>query len=179
MQNNNKDLSKIELLVLDVDGVLSDGSITYSSSGDELKTFNVKDGAGLKYWKRAGCKFAVITGRKSVAVERRATELDADAIRQDCKNKLPVLEEVMQTLGYTPDQVAVVGDDLPDLPMMYESYFAACPADAVSHVQDYVDYKCKLPGGAGCVREVVEMILQASGRWDSVFARYLPKNKDA
>lgn len=172
-----KKLDNIKLLVLDVDGVLTTGQITYSSSGEELKSFDVKDGAGLKYWKRAGGKFAVITGRKSQAVQRRTAELDADFIVQDCKNKYPALIQALEELGFTPEQTAIVGDDLPDLPMMYDAGFAACPADAVSEVKKQVDYICNLPGGKGCVREVVEYILKKSGRWDQVFARYLPENR--
>ncbi|HNX26419.1 MAG TPA: HAD family hydrolase [Phycisphaerae bacterium] len=168
-----KDLSKIKLLVVDIDGVLTDGKIIMTEAGDEIKNFNCKDGSGIKYFNRAGGKVAIITGRDSALVLRRAGELGIESVRQNCKSKLPAYEEVLREHGVSQNEVAVVGDDLPDLPMLLHCGFAACPADAVEDVASRVDYVCKLPGGAGCVREVIEMILRSSGRWQEIMARYL------
>lgn len=167
------DFSKIKMLVLDVDGVLTDGGIIMTASGDEIKNFNCKDGSGIKYFIRAGGKVAIITGRDSAIVQRRAVELGIETVHQDCKNKLPAYEAVLEEHGLSPEEVAVVGDDLPDLPMLMRCGFSACPADAVSDIIPRVDYVCKLPGGAGCVREVIEEILRRSDRWDGIMARYL------
>jgi len=172
------DFFKIKLLVLDVDGVLSDGSIFMGASGEEFKAFNVKDGSGLKYWQRCGGKIAWITGRESTLVENRATELGVNILRQGCKVKLPVYEEVLAELGVAPDETAVIGDDLPDIPMLMRCGFSAAPSDAIDEVCTRVDYVCTASGGKGCVREVVELILKKTGKWEQVMERYLsPENK--
>jgi len=166
------DYSKIKLLVLDVDGVLSDGLIFVGNSGEEIKAFNVKDGSGLKYWQRCGGITAWITGRASTLVENRATELGIATLRQGCKVKLPVYEEVLAELGVTPDETAVIGDDLPDIPMLRNCGFSAAPSDAVEEVRKRVDYLCTAAGGKGCVREVIELILKKTGKWEQVMERY-------
>ncbi len=166
------DYKKIRLLVLDVDGVMTDGSIVLSASGEESKSFNVKDGSGMKFWKRMGGVLAIITGRESDVVVRRARELDVDVVRQNRKDKYPALQEVFSATGFGPADTAVVGDDLPDLPMMYHCAFSACPADAVEEVRRQVDYVCRTPGGRGAVREVVEHILKRAGSWTNVMERY-------
>lgn len=167
------DFSKIKMLVLDVDGVMTDSGIIMTESGDEIKNFNCKDGSGIKYFVRAGGKVAIITGRKSELVRRRAEELSIETLHQNCKNKLPAYEEVLREHGLSQEEVAVIGDDLPDIPMLLRCGFSACPADAVTDVLERVDYVCKLPGGAGCVREVIEMILRSSGKWQAIMARYI------
>ena len=174
----NIDYKKIELLVLDVDGVLTDGSIVLSSSGEESKAFNAKDGAGIKYWQRAGGKTAIITGRKSAAVDRRAEELGIEIVHQKCLDKLPVFEAILDALELSPEQTAVVGDDLPDLPMLRACGFSAAPADAVEEVRQQVDTVCTAPGGRGCVREVVELLLRGAGKWEAIMARYRPAGQD-
>ena len=168
------DLSDIKLLICDVDGVLSDGRIIYSASGDEMKCFHCRDGAGLKYWQRAGGTVAWITGRTSALVERRAEELGVVVLRSGVTRKRRVFHEVVTELGFTPQETAIIGDDLIDLPMMYDAGFSACPSDAVLDVRNHVNYVASLPGGAGAVREIVEYLLQNSGRWSRVMARYLP-----
>lgn len=173
-----KDYSRIKLLVLDVDGVLSDGRIFMGASGEELKAFNVKDGSGLKYWQRSGGMIAWITGRISTLVENRATELGVNILRQGCKIKLPAYHEVLAELKVSPDETAVVGDDLPDIPMLMRCGFSAAPSDAVEEVRTRADYTCAAAGGQGCVREVIELILKKSGKWEQVMERYLsPENK--
>jgi len=168
------DYAKIELLVLDVDGVLTDGGITLTEDGQEIKTFHVRDGSGMKYWQRAGRKLAMISGRGSPAVLARAEELGVQAVRLNAKDKLPALEEVLADLGVLAERTAVVGDDLPDLPMMRHCGFAAAVADAVDEVRRAAAYVTVRPGGAGAVREVIELILRGSGDWDKIMARYLP-----
>jgi 3-deoxy-D-manno-octulosonate 8-phosphate phosphatase (KDO 8-P phosphatase) len=172
------DYKAIRLLILDVDGVMTDGRIIWSASGDETKAFNVKDGSGMKYWKRQGGKLAVITGRESRVVELRAKELDVDLVLQNRKDKLPALKEALAALGVSTDRTAVVGDDLPDLPIMRACAFSACPADAVEEVRRQADYVCRLDGGKGCVREVVEVILRQAGAWQDVLARYRPEGEE-
>ena len=172
------DYSKIKLIVLDVDGVLSDGRIFMGASGEEIKAFNVKDGSGLKYWQRCGGIIAWITGRESTLVENRSTELGIHVLRQGCKVKLPVYEEVLAELKVSPDETAVIGDDLPDIPMLTRCGFSAAPADAVEEVRTRCDYICTAAGGQGCVREVIELILKKSGNWKKVMERYIsPDNK--
>ncbi|MBN1942631.1 MAG: HAD hydrolase family protein [Phycisphaerae bacterium] len=171
------DYKKIRLLVLDVDGVMTDGRIILSASGEETKAFCVKDGSGMKFWKRLGGSLAIITGRESAVVSHRAAELGVDEIRQNRKDKLPALEEVFSALGVGPEATAVVGDDLPDLPMMRRCAFSACPADAVDEVRRQADFVCQAVGGRGVVREVVEHILKRAGTWSKVMERYRPNGE--
>ena len=173
------DFGRIELLVLDVDGVLTDGRITLTPDGREIKTFHVRDGSGMKYWKRVGRKLAIITGRGSEAVVRRAAELDVDAVRLNAKDKLPAIEQVQAELGCGPDQTAVIGDDLTDLPMFRRCVFSAASGDAVAEVKAAANYVAGAAGGAGCVREVIELLIKRAGLWDGIMARYLPDGKEA
>lgn len=165
-------LEEITALVMDVDGVLTDGGIIYSSSGSDVKEFNVRDGAGLKYWQRAGHKAALLSGRESATVERRAAELGIEVVMQGAKQKIPAFEKILAKLGCTAKEVAYIGDDLPDLPVMRRAGFAVAVADAAPEVGDAADYVTKAPGGRGAVREVIEHILRAQGRWKDIMARY-------
>jgi 3-deoxy-D-manno-octulosonate 8-phosphate phosphatase (KDO 8-P phosphatase) len=167
------DYGRIELLVLDVDGVLTDGRITLTGEGDEIKNFHVRDGAGMKYWKRAGGKLALITGRGCPAVTRRAKELDVDVVRMHAKNKLPVLREILDEIGIGPGAAAVMADDLTDIPLMRHCGFSAAVADAVDEVRRRASYVTAACGGCGAVRELIELILKRSGRWDAIMARYI------
>jgi 3-deoxy-D-manno-octulosonate 8-phosphate phosphatase (KDO 8-P phosphatase) len=168
------DPSNIRLLVLDVDGVMTDGRIILGADGGEHKAFNVKDGSGVKYWQRVGRQTAIITGRSSQVVQRRADELSIEIVHQGAKNKLPVLEGIREQLDLPWSQIAIIGDDLTDLPMMLQCGFSAAPADAVEEVRSRVSYVCWSNGGRGCVREVVEYLLKRSGDWDEIMKRYLP-----
>jgi 3-deoxy-D-manno-octulosonate 8-phosphate phosphatase (KDO 8-P phosphatase) len=172
------DLTGIKLLVLDVDGVMTDGRIMLAPNGDEIKAFHVRDGAGMKYWKRAGGKLAVITGRGSPAVLRRAEELDVDFVRLNAKDKLPALNDAMAEMDLRLEQVAVVGDDLTDVPMARECGFSVAVADAADELKKVASYTTSLPGGAGCVREVIELILKATGKWPEILKRYFPENEE-
>jgi len=164
------DLTKIELLVLDVDGVLTDGKIILTPSGDEIKEFHVRDGSGMKYWQRMGKKVAIISGRGSRAITVRATELGVDSFRTMAKDKLPAYQSVLDELKMRPDQTAVVGDDLPDLPLLQVCALPIAVADAVAEVKAAAKYVTKVPGGCGAVRDAIEMILRSTGLWEKVVA---------
>jgi len=166
-------LAGIELLVLDVDGVLTDGRIILTSSGQEIKQFSAKDGAGMKYWKRAGKKLALISGRGSEPVMWRAEELGVDAVRLGAKDKLPAYREILAELAVGDERTAAIGDDLTDLPVLRRCGFPVAVADAAEEVRAVAAYVTNLPGGAGCVRETIEMILKAAGLWETILARYL------
>ena len=163
----------IRLLILDVDGVMTDGSLVYTLNGEELKIFDAKDGQGMKFWSRAGHAAGIITGRSSPLVERRAAELDIAHVEMGAKIKMPALERVMAAAGVTPAEVAMVGDDLPDVPLIRKVALGIAVADAVDEVKEAADLVTTKPGGKGAVREVVEFILKYQGRWDGVMERYL------
>jgi 3-deoxy-D-manno-octulosonate 8-phosphate phosphatase (KDO 8-P phosphatase) len=162
----------IELLLLDVDGVLTDGSIVYADDGTEIKTFHVRDGSGLKLWVREGKRAAVLSGRKSRAVKVRAVELGIDPIIQGAADKLGAYRKLLAGAGLRPEQVAFVGDDLPDLPLLRHCGLAVAVADACAEVRAEAHYVTRAPGGRGAVREVIELILRCQGRWQAVVERY-------
>lgn len=166
------DLNKIKLLLLDVDGVMTDGRIIYLNDGGEAKAFDVKDGHGLKLIQRAGIRVGIITGRQSEVVERRAAELGIGIVYQGAKDKLKPFLEIIKELGLEPFEVAYVGDDVVDLPVMRQVGFSATVADAVDDIKPYVDLVTSRPGGRGAVREVCDLLLKQSGRWSSVTSRY-------
>lgn len=165
-------LAKIKLLLLDVDGVLTDGRIIYDNHGNELKAFDVKDGHGLKMLQRAGIKIGIITGRSSGVVARRAEELSIEILYQGALQKLEPYQEILSALKITDEQVAYVGDDVVDLPILQRVGFSATVADAVPEVFPLVDYVASRPGGRGAVREICDLLLRASGRWDELTKRY-------
>ncbi len=158
---------QIKLLVLDVDGVLTDGRIIYGSGGLELKTFDVQDGLGLKLARRIGLVTAIVTGRTSEAVERRARELEIDEVWQGVKNKLEVYEGVLGRYAFSDEVVAYAGDDLEDLPVLRRVGFAVAVANAVKEVKREADYVTVREGGRGAIRELVELILESKGLRDS------------
>ncbi|MHC4666204.1 MAG: KdsC family phosphatase [Planctomycetota bacterium] len=168
-------LADIELLVLDVDGVLTDGTVVVNADGTDSKFFNSLDGHGIRLWRRAGLKVAFISGRASKAVGHRAGELEVDYVFQDCHDKLPMLENLLKLVGLSPAQVACVGDDLTDLPMLRCAGFAAAVANAVDEVKQNVDYVTTRTGGCGAVREVIEYILKNTGKWPQLMNRYVPE----
>jgi 3-deoxy-D-manno-octulosonate 8-phosphate phosphatase (KDO 8-P phosphatase) len=168
------DFSGIKLLALDVDGVLTDGTLIINADGSESKFFNSLDGHGLRMWQRAGLKVALISGRASVPTERRAEQLQIEYVFQDCHHKLPVIEKLAGQLGLSPQDIAYVGDDLTDMPVMRYAGFAVAVANAVDEVKQCADYVTTRPGGSGAVREVIEYILKKAGRWQELMQRYLP-----
>ncbi len=167
------DLTKIKLLVLDVDGVLTDGAINIDSRGVESKRFNVQDGHGIKLWQRCGLETAIISGRTSAVVEFRAKELEIKYVRQGCKEKLPPFEELLKLIGFTAEQTACVGDDITDIPLVKRAGFGVAVANAVAELKSCADYVASRPGGCGAVREIIEYILKNTGRWDELMKKYL------
>ena len=150
----------VRLLVLDVDGVLTDGRLYFSSRGEQLKCFHVRDGAGIKQVLQAGLQVAVISGRQSKMVERRMSELGVTWVRQGVEDKLTALRELLDILNLTPQAVASVGDDVPDLPLLETSRLAIAVADAHQSVKSQAHFITQAPGGLGAVREVCDLILE-------------------
>jgi YrbI family 3-deoxy-D-manno-octulosonate 8-phosphate phosphatase len=165
-------LAAVRLLILDVDGVMTDGGISLSSR-DETKRFHVRDGSGIKYLRRSGVDVAIITGRDSKAVARRAQELGVVEIHQRALKKWPVVESILSRRRLTPEQAAYVGDDLVDLPVMLRVGVSFAVADAHEEVRRRADAVTRNPGGHGAVREVAEAILRAQGKWDEIVADYV------
>lgn len=149
----------IRVVVMDVDGVLTDGRITYDSTGVETKSFNVKDGLGISLAIRHGLTLGIITARQSTILERRCQELGIQHLIQNTRTKLPAFEALATELGVSLSQVAYIGDDLPDLPPMQAAGLAACPANAAREVLDMAYVVSKHAGGDGAVRELLEFIL--------------------
>jgi 3-deoxy-D-manno-octulosonate 8-phosphate phosphatase (KDO 8-P phosphatase) len=166
-------LDAIELLVLDVDGVLTDGRIVLHGDGSESKCFHTHDGHGIRLWQRAGGRTALLSGRYSEPTQRRADQLEIAHVLQDCHFKLPALEKLLDALHLPPESVAYVGDDLPDLPPIRFVGLGIATANAVDEVKQEADYVTTRPGGGGAVREAIEYILKNSGRWQALMERYL------
>jgi 3-deoxy-D-manno-octulosonate 8-phosphate phosphatase (KDO 8-P phosphatase) len=152
---------KIKLLAFDIDGVMTDGSITYDENGIEYKTFNAKDGHGLAKMARNGYITAIITGRRNGTVDRRATDLCVTEVFQGVKNKLPILEALMQKYGLDFSQVAYMGDDEPDICILEKVGISACPSDAVPKVQKVCNFKSSLGGGKGAVRQLCDLVFDS------------------
>ena len=165
-------MQQIQLILSDVDGVLTDGSITYDNQGIESKTFHVRDGLGIKLWQRAGHKFGIITARSSHVVKIRMTELGIDTIRQGSDNKLQVGMQLIEEFGLQPEQVCYVGDDLSDISLLSQVGLAATVADGVAEVKSVAHMTTKLAGGLGAMRELVETILKSQKRWDELMQSY-------
>lgn len=163
---------EIELVLADVDGVLTPGQIVFNNQGIETKQFHIRDGLGIRLWQRAGYKFGLITGRSSHIVKIRAAELDVEIVRQTAEDKLPVAQEILAQLGLQPHQACYIGDDLPDLPVLKAVGLGVAVADACQEVRDAAHYVTKLGGGWGAVRETLEVILKAQRRWDDLIQKY-------
>ena len=166
-------LSNIQLLILDVDGVLTDGGIIRDDAGQQIKRFHVRDGAGIVLWRRLGKDVAIITGKESDVVSHRAQELGIQHIFQNVGNKLEAYSQLKDELGVSDDQIAYVGDDLPDLPVMRRVGVAIAVADAVEEVRAAAKYVTKYPGGYGAVRDGIEFLCKEMGLWQQVLDRYL------
>ena len=152
---------RVKLLLMDCDGVLTDGRLYFSENGEELKTFHVRDGQGIVSWHRAGFKSGIISGRNSRIVEVRAAELGIEFVRQGVSDKSAVCRELARLAGVDLDEVAFVGDDSPDVELMKAVGFAAAVADAVNEVKEVAHFKTKKKGGRGAVREIVDLLLAA------------------
>ncbi len=160
------------MLALDVDGVLTDGTILVDSRGRESKSFSIIDGHGIKMWKRAGLKIAFLSGRASATTKYQARELAVDFCLNGRRDKLKGLEELIKMSKMSAAQIAYVGDDLPDLPVISRVGFAAAVANAVDEIKQAADYVTKRKGGEGAVREIIEYILKKTGRWDALVKKY-------
>ena len=153
----------IELIVLDVDGTMTDSRITYSENGDEIKSFNVKDGLAIASWRKLGKQVAIITGRSSDIVARRAKELHIEHFYQGIHNKKEVLEDLLEKLDLTMDNVAAIGDDLNDLRMLKASKISFVPRDASAYVDKIATVILSKKGGDGAVREMIEYLIKKEG----------------
>ncbi|HEY0544932.1 MAG TPA: HAD hydrolase family protein [Pyrinomonadaceae bacterium] len=169
--------ARIKLLLMDCDGVLTDGRIELLENGDESKTFHTRDGHGIVLMHRAGLSTGIISGRSSTLVERRARELGMQHVRQGTWDKIKDYEELLAEAGTDEASVAFIGDDVTDIPLMQRAGFAVAVADAVPETLAAAHYVTGLPGGFGAVREVCELILKAQGQWSDLMKRYI-KNRD-
>ncbi|MBN1123564.1 MAG: HAD-IIIA family hydrolase [Sedimentisphaerales bacterium] len=167
------DFFQIRLLILDLDGVLTDGSIFLHADGSESKRFHVQDGHGIKMWQRAGLEVAIISGREAKVTDLRAEQLGIQHVLQGRKKKLPTFESLLSELCLRQEQVAYIGDDLLDIPLIRRAGFGVAVANAVNEVKDAADYVTQLNGGRGAVREVIEYILKRSDRWQELMDPYL------
>ena len=164
--------SGVRMLLFDVDGVLTDGTFERHGS-EEVKRFHSRDGIGLVLARRAGLKLGLVSGRKSEAVEARARELSMDFVRLGVSDKLASVQEAITEAGLTLEQIAFMGDDLPDLPVLLRAGFSATVRDAPLPVKTRVDYVTRARGGRGAVREMIELVLAAQGLLDGLVQTYL------
>ncbi|MEN6404989.1 MAG: HAD hydrolase family protein [Thermoguttaceae bacterium] len=162
----------LRLILSDVDGVLTDGGIVFDNQGIESKRFHVRDGLGIRLWRKAGYRFGLITHRSSNLVRMRAAELGIDLVRQGVDDKQAAVCAIADELRLAPSQVCYLGDDLPDLPAIRAVGFGVAVADACPEVRKAAHYVTQLPGGSGAVREVVELILKAQARWEDLIQMY-------
>lgn len=162
----------IELILSDVDGVLTDGSIVFDNEGIEIKRFHIHDGMGIKLWQRAGGKFGLVTGRSSHIVNVRASELGIGLVRQGAEQKLTAVREIVAELRLSAEQVCYIGDDLPDLAAVRFAGLGIAVADACAELRKAADYTTILPGGHGAVRETIELVLKSQQRWDDILQQY-------
>ena len=165
-------LKNIQLLLLDVDGVMTDGGIIYDASGLETKRFNVRDGHGIKMLQRYGIQVGIITGRTSIVVDLRARELGIELVYQGALKKLESYTDVKARTGLDDSQIAYMGDDIIDVPVMRRVAFAASPRDGQDEARAVAQYVASRDGGCGAVREVCDIILKGRGVWPEVVARY-------
>lgn len=165
--------SRIKLLVMDCDGVLTDGRIWLFDSGEEQKGFHTRDGLGLELWHRAGLKSGIISGRTSSAVDRRANALRISFILQGVDEKRKAFADILEGAGLTTVEVAFIGDDLNDVPLMLQSGLGVAVADAAPETRQIAHYVTKACGGQGAVREVIELILKHQGHWNDLIKPYL------
>ena len=165
--------ARIVLMGFDVDGVLTDGTLYFSSQGDEMKAFSSLDGHGLKMLRQAGVEVAIISGRSSRALELRAANLGIDELHMGVADKRALLQGLAAQRGIELAQTGYMGDDVVDLPVLLACGFSATPADAHGEVVSRVDYVATRDGGLGAAREVCDLILRAQGKWDAAMAAYL------
>jgi 3-deoxy-D-manno-octulosonate 8-phosphate phosphatase (KDO 8-P phosphatase) len=164
----SSEMEKIRLLLLDVDGVLTDGGIIYSNSGSEIKVFNVKDGLGIRLLIEAGIRVGIVSGRESGALRCRCRDLGIDDVYENVSDKRLILPQILEKAGVAAGEVAFMGDDLPDIPLMKAVGLSIAVSDAPEAVRSAADWITAAKGGCGAVREVCESLLKAQGRWEAV-----------
>jgi 3-deoxy-D-manno-octulosonate 8-phosphate phosphatase (KDO 8-P phosphatase) len=170
--------AKIRLILFDVDGVLTDGTLLLHADGSESKVFDIKDGTGIVWAQRLGLTVGFLSARSSAATSQRAAQLGITLVHQGVASKLETYEQIADSLMLDEGEVAYMGDDILDLPVLTRVGLAAAPADASEDVRRRVHWVAQAKGGAGAARELIELILRAQGRWDSVLASYLPDAQD-
>lgn len=179
MDNLESKISRIKLVAFDVDGVLTNGEIIYNDLGHEFKVFNAKDGQGINLLNKNKFVTAIVTARTSPIVEKRAKELEVTYVYQDCKNKIEAIDEILNIHKLDYDEVAYIGDDLPDLCVLEKVGLACCPTDAVDEVKAICHFISTKEGGKGAVREICNMLLKSSPRRskesEQISEIYLPK----
>ena len=164
--------SGIRLILSDVDGVLTDGGLYFDSQGVEAKRFHIRDGMGIKLWRRVGFQFGLVTARKSPMVEKRAGELKLDLVIQGREDKWTAVQEVMAERTLTPEQICFIGDDLTDLPVIRRVGLGVGVADAAAEVRNHAGLVTQLPGGRGAVRELIERLLKMKNLWEEAIRSY-------
>ncbi|MFV2066621.1 MAG: KdsC family phosphatase [Pirellulales bacterium] len=163
----------IELILSDVDGVMTDGAVVFDNQGIEAKRFHIRDGLGIRLWQKAGYRFGLITGRTSQVVKLRAAELGVDPVRQGVADKLSAARDIFADLKLDASQVCYIGDDLLDIALMQSVGLGVAVADAVEEVRQVAHYTTTAMGGRGAVRETIELILKHQQRWDNLIRRFL------
>lgn len=158
---------QVRLIVLDVDGVLTDGVIAIDDHGHEVKHFHVRDGSAIVGWIRTGGKVAILSGRKSRSVEHRAKELGIEIVLQGNPQKIQGFQEILESTGVPSERTCFVGDDLPDLPLFRLVGLAACPSDSTDEVREAAHFVSRFPGGHGAVQEIVSMVMKSQNLWQS------------
>lgn len=172
MSDLDQRAARIRLVCTDVDGVLTDGGLHFQGESGHTKIFNVKDGAGIKYLQKAGIQVAFISGLDSPSTHARAKQLAVEDCFAGHLAKLPILDQLCEKYGLAYEQVAHLGDDLPDLPLLSRVGLACCPEDAAEEIQSACHWITPVAGGRGVLRAVAERILKAQGRWDEVLSHY-------
>lgn len=165
--------SHVRLLILDIDGVLTDGSLYFDAKGETLKVFNVQDGHGIKMAQHGGIEVALVSGRRSDAAYNRARELNINRFYEGVRDKVAIFEELLQALNLTAPEAAAVGDDLVDLPLFHRVGLGVAVADAVPEARAAAHWVTTRPGGKGAVREVCDLILKARGQWEEILRPWM------
>lgn len=163
---------RIELILSDVDGVMTDGGIRMLDDGRQIVSFHIRDGMGIRLWREAGKRFGIVTGRDVEAVRRRAVDLKIDVVRLGIDDKLPAVDAIATELKLSREQICYIGDDLLDLRVIQAVGLGVSVADAPEEVRKAAKYTTSVRGGEGAVRELIEVILKNTGRWDDVLQRY-------
>jgi len=167
-----KRAARIKLLLMDCDGVLTDGRVWLFENGEEQKGFHTRDGLGIDLFHRAGLRSGIISGRTSAAVQKRAAGLGMSYVIQGCEDKRKAFAETLEQAGVEKLEVSYIGDDLNDIPLMLQSGLGVAVADAAPETREHAHYVTTASGGFGAVREVIELILKSQGRWDDLIANY-------